>query len=364
MWAYWLLFLVPAGIAVSPIKGDKNINSMMWVMVSLLIILLMGLRYDVGGDWPNYLAYLDDAELLKNDLGKVLIVGNANGAAYMFINWIAVKLGLGIYFVNTICAVLFMVGLIKYCQRQPFPWIALAVGIPYLVLVVGMGYTRQAVALGFVFWGLSFLRSGTEPKFFAMVLIGTLFHISAIVNVPYMALTRKRILWWYYLVFGLFIGAVYYLVIYLDLWQYYLAAVTYTLDIQSQGGAIRTFMNVLPVLVAFFFWNRIKMISSDYKIIKWMAIAALLSMPALSVSSTMVDRFALFLIPLQLALWPRIIAVQKTELSRSIWASIILSYYGLVLFVWFNYATHAYRWLPYRLLPFNNETIYPYLIPM
>ena len=129
------------------------------------------------------------------------------------------------------------------------------------------------------------------------------------------------------------------------------------------GALTRASMNVLPVFVALFFWDRIKKISPDYKIIKWMAIAAFLSIPLLSVATTLVDRFALYLIPLQLALWPRLIAVQKTMLMRSVWASMIFAYYGLVLFVWLNFAIHAPHWLPYRMWPFTSETIYPPLYP-
>ena len=130
------------------------------------------------------------------------------------------------------------------------------------------------------------------------------------------------------------------------------------------GALIRVCMNVVPLFAAFFFWDKIKKISPDYKIIKWMAIAAFLSIPLLSVTTTLVDRFALYLIPLQLALWPRLIAVQETMLMRSAWASMIFAYYGLVLFVWFNFAIHASFWLPYRMWPFTSETIYPPLYPL
>jgi len=120
MWAYWLLFLVPAGIAFSPIKGDKLVQHMMWIIVGLLSVLVIGLRYKVGGDWIPYLIYLQNAR--AGDLETVFLsFTNAvsNGSLYVFLNWVAVQLGLGIYFVNLVCAAITMVGLIKYCQKQP-----------------------------------------------------------------------------------------------------------------------------------------------------------------------------------------------------------------------------------------------------
>ena len=362
MWAYWLLFLVPAGIAFSPVRGDKYVQHMAWAIVGLLGILIIGLRYDVGGDWLPYLDYLQNAK--KGDLAQVLLDGRfMNGGLYIFLNWVAVKLGLGIYFVNLICGTIAMVGLIKYCQKQPMPWIALAVAVPYMVCVVFMGYTRQAVALGFLLWGLSILREGNERKFFGLILLGSLFHLSLIFTLPLMMLTREKTSWWYYLIFGLFFIGIYFLFstlgllgIYESVWKWYLGQ-------HSQGGEIRAYMNALPVFMALFFWHNIKRISPDYKIIKWMSIAAILCIPLLSVSTTLIDRFAVYLMPLQVALWPRLIAVQSTMLMRSTWASMIIAFYGLVLFVFFNFATHAPWWVPYRMWPFTNETIYPPLFP-
>ena len=104
MWAYWLLFLVPAGIAFSPIKGDKNTNYMLWAIVGLLCILLIGLRYEVGGDWDPYLVYLDNARGIDLNLDALLGAAYGNASGYIFLNWVAIQLGFGIYgiyFVNT-----------------------------------------------------------------------------------------------------------------------------------------------------------------------------------------------------------------------------------------------------------------------
>ena len=369
MWAYWLLFLVPVGIAFSPIRGDKNVNYMLWAIVGLLGILLIGLRYQVGGDWDPYLVYLDIAGRIDLSFNALLSMAYGNATGYTLLNWVAIQLGLGIHFVNTVCATVFMVGLIKYCKIQPMPWVALAVAIPYMVCAVAMGYTRQATALGFFLWGLSILRQGNELKYFALILVGCFFHLSVIITLPLMVFTRKTILWFYYPLFGLFLVGLFYLFSTLEtgsgnLIENFTIILEYTATRDSAGGAIRTYLNALPVFFSLFFWKRIKMISLDYKIIKWMAIGSIIAIPALSFSATLIDRLGLYLMPLQVALWPRLIAVQRTVLLRSIWASMILVFYGLVLFVFFNFALHASWWLPYQMWPFHSEPIYPYPIPM
>ena len=370
MWSYFLLFLIPAGIAFSPLKGDKYINYMLWTIVGLLCVLVIGLRYEVGVDWGNYLVYLDNVRggELKT---KILETAYGNATAYIALSWVVLQLGLGIHAVNTVCAVFFTVGLIKYCQKQPLPWVALAVAMPYVVCVVSMSITRQATALGFLLWGLSVLRAGNEGKYFALIMIGSLFHISLIITLPLIVCTREKTPWVYYPFFVFFLLGLFYLLSTLttaaggmNLLAGYLIIFEYTATRYSAGAAIRILLTVLPVLVALFYWKRIQMISTDFRIIKWMAIASIIAVPALILSTTLIDRFSVYLLPLQLALWSRLIAVQKTMLLRSIWASTIISFYGVVLFVFFTFAIHASYWLPYRMWPFSSETIYPPTIPM
>jgi hypothetical protein len=135
---------------------------MLWAIVGLLCILIVGLRYEVGGDWSNYLAHLDRARVKNFGIVTALQVSWGNATGYMLLNWVALRLGGGIYLVNTFCATIFIVGLVKYCRKQPIPWVALAVAIPYMVCAVAMAYTRQSVAIGFFLWGLSILRPGNK----------------------------------------------------------------------------------------------------------------------------------------------------------------------------------------------------------
>jgi hypothetical protein len=237
-----------------------------------------------------------------------------------------------------------------------------------------MGYTRQAVSLGFLMWGFSLLRPGNEYKYVALVLLGSIFHLSVIATLPFVAVTREKIPKIIYSISGLIIA---YMLYVLATYDYATsgdrdaidnAAIVfqYTATRDSPGGYVRTYMNVLPVLVAFFMWNRIKIISSDadLKLIKWISIATIMCLPALLYSTTMTDRMGLYLMPIQIALWPRIIAAQKTQLLRSTWASSVLSFYCLVLYVFFHFANHTHYWLPYLMFPFTSDPIYPHPLGM
>ena len=384
MWAYWLLFLVPAGLALNPIKFSKDINHILWTTVGVLFILLIGLRYFVGTDFDNYLIYYersitDVQRIFTGESGINFAISYGNAPGYMILNAFTQQLGIwglhGIYVVNTFCATIFVIGLVKFCKKQPLPWVALTVAVPFMVTAVAMGYTRQATALGFLMWGFSLLRPGNEYKYIALILLGSTFHLSVIVALAFIGVTKGDMPKIIYLIFGLIIAYMFYVIASLDLNKIVgertavdnMAVVfQYTATRGSPGGYVRTYMNVLPVLFAFFIWNRIKMNCTDYefKLMKWLAVASFMCLPLLLWSTTMVDRMGLYLMPIQLALWPRIIAAQKTQLLRSTWASSVLSFYCLVLYVFFHYANHSHYWLPYLMFPFTSEPIYPHPVAM
>ncbi|OOY98796.1 hypothetical protein BOW22_07130 [Solemya velum gill symbiont] len=155
MLAYWFMYLLPGfmAIALSHRHRIQSFRSMGWFW--LIFVLFIGLRFEVGGDWGNYLRYY---EMAYGEPLASLLSGRGD-PGYVFLNWIAANNDWGMGFVNLVCAVIFMTGLISFSSKQPAPWLALTVAVPYLVIVVSMGYTRQGVALGLIFLALTGLRN-------------------------------------------------------------------------------------------------------------------------------------------------------------------------------------------------------------
>lgn len=162
----------------------------MWLLVGLVLAVLMGLRHEVGGDWFNYLPQFQDTAVLS--FGEALSLGDPG---YSALNWLVAQLGGTIYGVNLACAAVLMWGTVVFCRRQPNPWLALLAAVPYLLIVVGMGYTRQSVALGFALLGLVALGDGRVRAFVLWVVLGALFHKSAVLLLPIAALAASRNRW-------------------------------------------------------------------------------------------------------------------------------------------------------------------------
>jgi hypothetical protein len=92
-----------------------------------------------------------------------------------------------------VCGLLTVWGVAALARREPQPWLALLITIPYLIIVVGLGHTRQAAALGLVLVGLaSLLNTGSIARLLFWVVLGTLFHKSAVICLRLVAFTGKR----------------------------------------------------------------------------------------------------------------------------------------------------------------------------
>ena len=163
----------------------------MWVLAGVALTVTIGLRYQVGGDWNNYLAYL--AVMGDWELAEVLAYGDPG---YMLLNWFAGRNDLGIWFVNTVCGGIFSYGLIAFARSQPRPWLALAVAVPYLIVVVAMGYTRQAAAIGFAMLGFVRLGKGSFLKFAICITLAATFHKTATLLLPLAALSSTKSRLW------------------------------------------------------------------------------------------------------------------------------------------------------------------------
>lgn len=354
MLPYWILFLIPVGFAASRVRSgplqDKRWPLLWWAMY-VLLVLAIGLRHEVGGDWFTYAEHILDAGgiPLFEFLGNRGITGDP---AYDLLNWLAAEFDLGPYFVNTVCAAVFSWGLLAFCRNQPRPWLALVVAFPYLVTVVAMGYTRQGVAIGLAMLALVALSEQRFLRFAVLLVVAAAFHKSAVILMPLAALaaTRNRI-WtgaWVGLVtfafYGLFLQESV-----SNLRVNYLEA-----EYASSGAAIRVAMNAVPAILFLAFRRRFVMPAAERSFWTWLALGGIAFVPLLvfSPSSTAVDRVALYWIPLQLFVLSRLPnALGHPNGRNDVWVSLIVLYSAAVLFVWLFFADHAFAWLPYQFYP-------------
>lgn len=355
MWPYWMLLLLPAAAAFAETRrlatvayaDDTRQLDVEWFWVAVAISLLIGLRYEVGGDWGNYLSNLEQANL--QDISDVL-TGDEPG--YRLLEWFAIQFDWGIVGVNLIGGTFFGFCLAVFCREMPRRWLALTVAIPYLVIVVAMGYTRQGIAIGFAMLGMVAMGRGRVAYFVAWVLLAATFHKSAVLLLPIAALAAARKNLWVVVWVGLTTLVAYWLMLEESIENIrvnYLEA-----EYQSEGALIRLLMNVVPAVILLLWHKRFVMELPKERLWRWFSIISLglLVLYFVSPSSTAVDRVALYMLPLQLTVLSYLPGVfgRRGGNDKPFVIAVVL-YSAAIQFVWLNYATHAEGWIPYRFYP-------------
>jgi hypothetical protein len=142
MSVYWIMFLIPLMGYIFNTRVSGDVKLLFNLFFFFFFLSLIGLRYQVGGDWDSYQRLF---EWLNPD-GLSGFSFLHNDYLYFYVNVFAKHFDWGIEFVNLVCAFFLVSGVLIFCNQQRNFFIALLVAVPYLFIVVGMGYTRQASA--------------------------------------------------------------------------------------------------------------------------------------------------------------------------------------------------------------------------
>lgn len=347
MLPYWCLFAVFAiGALYERPYGhwQRPRRDIMFMVAMLFLAVLVGLRYNVGGDWGSYLRQFQQYAYF--DMARELDLGDPGyGLLSLAVSW----LGGGIWLVNLVCATIFAWGLYRFALTQPSPWLTVVVAIPYLVIVVAMGYTRQGVAIGLLMAGLArFQFHGSVARFAIYVGIAALFHRTAVIGLPLIALGARRNFVANTLLL-LFTSAVLYDALVASsidrLVQNYVRT-----DLGSQGAAVRVSMSVIPAALCLAVGERLGFSPREAAMWRNFSYASLVALMALPlVSSTAVDRLALYLLPLQLAVIPRLSGLIG---SPAMGKAIVIAYAFAIQLTWLLKSNYAIYWVPYYFYPF------------
>jgi len=344
---YWLLFIYFAagGLIEHDFEGRHTKRSIPLVIGALIIALMIGLRYEVGGDWRTY----DWQFAYAGRVSAETMISIFGDPAYSLLTSAISHLGGSIWQVNLLSGLIFAWGLLRFARAQANPWLAITMAIPYLIVVVAMGYTRQAVAIGILMAGLAAVINGASTLRFAVyVAAAALFHKTAVVALPLVvfAQPRNRLvnvlagLALTYLFYDLFLSESMN-----TLYRNYVKA-----EYSSQGAAIRVVLNVIPAMLYLINRRNFGFTPVESRLWFCFSIAALLFLVLLiaTPSSTAVDRMALYIIPIQMAIWSRVHSAYRLQ---AVGRFITVAFAAAVLFTWLNFAVHAISWVPYRIYP-------------
>jgi len=177
-----------------------------------------------------------------------------------------------------------------------------------------------------------------------------LFHKSAIFGILIFLLNSKirlRTIVFQAVIFGILVISIFYLYydFFMSKWLSYITDNTF----HSSGAFVRMGLNVLAGIALLTFSNSWKTKYNDYRLWKSFAIISFVMFIMLIIFniSTFLDRFGLYLIPLQIIVFSRIIYLIKDKSLRYIYFFTLALLYFFVMTIWLLFAVHRNAWIPY-----------------
>ena len=343
MLIYWSLFVIlAAGTMLSQAGDARRPWFFLVAFVSVPTALMIGVRWKIGPDWVGYVEIFKYTQLFT--FKQALLHFDP---AFFLMYWETGHLGAPFWVTNVFCGVVFVYGLTAFCLRQPNPWLTYLLALPYLVIVIGMSGARQSVALGFLFLALNAFEDGKLMRVAVLTVVGALFHSSLLLMLPLLLISCDRK--------SVQRAAIVCLIVIVFIFEFQSTFSIYvsrysSIRIQSGGLVYRLAMNALAAAAYFVFRNKLGFPEHQRRLWRNFSICtlALVGLALVIPSSTAVDRFLLYLFPLQFAVLGRLPRAIVPNRGLSFATVAVIAYAAAVQIMFLNFGTYSNYYVPYQ----------------
>ncbi|MFD1439579.1 EpsG family protein [Acinetobacter sp. ANC 4282] len=351
-WVLWLFIVFFSFIGTSKYYELK----ILFFLFNFVLFLFIGFRFEVGGDWFNY---IEMYELFKSSYSYESIF--LTDISYGLINYISVFLGFDdTIFVNSICALIIILCILFSSLDFKNRWVLLLVLFPYFIIVVSMGYTRQAVAVAISFLFFKSIIDKKIIKSLILFLFAISFHKSAMFLSLFFPLLflykysgfRFFVYFYYFFIFIILNFLIYY---FIDYGNQYLSVDG---EMQSSGFYFRMLFYFIPAIL-YWFYIRNKFDNYMRMIFDLFLFLFLFLLILGWVFSTLADRFSLYLMFFNFYVIGKTLNYGKADIRYSLIIFVSI-FYSLYMYVWFSFGTWSSSWIPYSnyLINFISESVF------
>lgn len=310
--------------------------------VALLYWLMIGLRFRVGADWDNYIAYYDHDQYLS--LSQILVTREP---AFALLNRFASLVGGGPILVNVIAALVFCIGVFSVARRCSEPMIPIVVATPLLMIAFGMSGTRQEISCGIIFYLFSTFEDRTTFARFIFVVLATLFHFSALFVMIFVVLGSNvsvtlRVIGASGI--ALLIG-----IILLnnpqiiDVYYNYIGAGR----LEAPGAIFQVSVIAIAGFIYLVLMRKWIQVNQDNLLYRNLAWASVFSLPMILISSIATYRFSLYFWPMAMWVYGGLPNMIESGVARALYRySIVVCSIGMLL-GWLLFANNSFGYLPY-----------------
>lgn len=338
---YFALIGIPSLFALA---GARRRGPLL-LIVFLLYWLFVGFRFRVGTDWNNYLYIYSVAKIHS---AAELIFDRE--PAFKLLMWSGHQTGGGLILVNAVSALVFCWGVFAVAKRCVEPYLALVVAVPMLVVAFAMSATRQSLAMGIIFILFASWENRSIFGRIGLVVLATLFHFSSLFVLIFVALAA-RIPLAPRLAATAFLGAIIGLVLYLTPE----AASTYSdiyvsgsRKLSAPGAWVQVGALAAAALVYFVYRKPWIAVNGENQLYQNLAVAALLAVPMIYISSVGAYRFALFFWPMAMYVAAGLPTLMTRSEARLLYRVALISASTALLWGWLTFANNSAGWIPYE----------------
>lgn len=177
--AFTLIFII---FSFFDFSKDKALKRTILFFLFLIIILFIGLRFHTGQDWAGYIYYFK----------KVNWNYNVYQPGFKLLNIICKNFFDNYWFVQFVSTVFFtFCAFIFFLRYSDFPFTAIFLYLIFCFQNLFMAQIRQSLAVSFILLGSKYIIDKKFIKYLFFVLIGYMFHISAVFGILTYFLTIK-----------------------------------------------------------------------------------------------------------------------------------------------------------------------------
>ncbi len=181
------LFFIPF-VFLYEYKIDYKLKYIFTLISCILLVFLSGLRGSVDGDYESYLDIFNKLSNHYRDYANIVEPG------FVVLNLITFKLNLGFNFLIFIMAVLTILPKIYFFYKRSlnFP-LTLIIFFSTSYFIFDFTQIRQALAIGLFIYSLRFIIEKKIVSYFLVIIVASLFHVSALILLPGYFLFNKEI---------------------------------------------------------------------------------------------------------------------------------------------------------------------------
>ncbi len=344
---YWIFYSLISIFSLKLITFETNLSKLLNFIFLIILIIFIGLRYDVGGDWDIYkndfYENISSFNLLKFDYVRDF--------GYEFLSYLIFYLNFEIYVLNLILAVLFVYSLNKFSINfSDNYWIIFVIAFPYLITVGAMGFVRQAAAVSFILLSLCYYQKKDLTKFLILFLAALLFHKSSAILLPFLLISNLKLSIKFNLIIIILVFLAY-IIITPEIARI-ASYVSESSKYSSSGVIPRIILNLIPGLMFLLFFKKLRFKNNIDTVIILITLFQILVLFFINNNtSTFIDRLIINFYFIQLLVFSRLYLILPSH--KIVINILIIIFYAVIYFIWMQYSSHSYAWIPYKNIIFE-----------